>query len=106
MTIRTETEPALKTYRFTFTLGGVPEVPAGLSDVEFNERMDGLMDELGGRVHAAGCDDASLSARGQTFFLGFDREAGSLGKAIGSAVEDVVSAGLAVARVEVDEDMP
>ena len=106
MTTRTETEPALKTYRFTFTLGGIPAAPAGLSDAEFNDRMDELMDELCGRVHAAGCDDASLSARGQTFFLGFDREAESLGKAIGSAVEDVVSAGLAVARVEVDEDMP
>ena len=77
-------------------------MPAGLSDAEFRDRMDGLMDVLCGRVHAAGCDDASLSARGQTFFLGFDREALSLGNAIGSAVGDVERAGLAVVRVDVE----
>lgn len=105
MAAETELDVRLSTYGFTFTLGGIPEIPAELTDEEFNERMYDRMDEFCGRLLAVGCDDASLSSEGQTFFLGFDREAASLGKAIGSAIEDVERAGFSVARVEV-EDRP
>jgi hypothetical protein len=44
------------------------------------------MDEITGRVLAAGCDDAFLAARGSTFSLTFDREAGSLAEAVASAI--------------------
>ena len=79
----------MTTYRFTLTVAGVPEIPDP-------------MDEVTGRVLATGCDDATLTARGQTFFLGFDRAAESLGDAIGSAVKDVERAGYGVARIDVD----
>src|ERR1035441_7824211 len=98
----TQTETAFKTYSFTFTLGDIPEIPAEVTDAEFSSRMDDAMDEITGRVLAAGCDDATLSARGQTFFLGFDREAGSLGDAIGSAVKAIEGAGFAVVGVDMD----
>jgi hypothetical protein len=80
------TEPALKTYGFTLLLAGESE----------------MTDELQGRLLAAGCDDASLWSEAGSVYLSFDRQAASLGKAIGSAVEDVERAGLGVARVEVD----
>ena len=102
----THTKTALQTYRFTFTLGGIPDVPAGLTDAEFNDHMDAWMDEISGRVLATGCDDSSLTARGPTFFLDFDREASSLAEAVGSAIAAVERAGLAVARVDVDAAKP
>lgn len=49
----------------------------------------------------AGCDDASLWGEGPVVYLEFDRESGSLGDAIGSAVKDVERAGFGVARVDV-----
>ena len=78
--------PALKCYRFTLALAGESE----------------MTDELQGRILGAGGDDASLWSEGGTLYLSFDREAESLGKAIGSAVEDVGRAGCAVVRVDVD----
>jgi len=80
------TASALKCYRFTLTLAGESE----------------MTDELQGRILSVGCDDACLWSEGGTLYLSFDREAGSLGQAIGSAVEDVERAGSAAARVEVD----
>jgi hypothetical protein len=71
-----------RTYRFTFTLGGIPEIPAEVPDAEFVERMTALMDEIAGRILAAGCDDACQGSRGDTHFLDFDREAESLGDAM------------------------
>ena len=80
------TAPAIKCFRFTLSLAGKNE----------------MTDELQGRILAAGCDDASLWSEGGQVFLGFDRNAESLGMAIGSAVQDVERAGCVVARVEVD----
>ena len=51
---------------------------------------------------AAGCDDSTLHSTGPTVFLDFDREAESLGDAIGSAVKDVERAGFSAARIEVE----
>jgi hypothetical protein len=76
----------LETQEFTLILLGVSE----------------LTDELQGRLLEAGCDDASLWSEGDTVCLDFSREAESLGDAIGSAVKDVMGAGLAVARVVIE----
>ena len=72
--------------KFVVTLSGVSEITDALED----------------SVLGAGCDDALLWGRAGAVGLSFDREAESLGKAIGSAVEDVERAGFAVAKVEVE----
>ena len=93
------------TYRFTITLAGVPTPGPGLTDREWSDRMDTLLDELTGRVLAAGLEDSGLCGNGscgEEFSLSFDREADSLGEAIGVAVKDVERAGFTVARVNVD----
>lgn len=81
---------ALKTYSFTLTLSGTPEV------------TDESLDTMLGPLLAARCDDASLSSEGQTVYLGFDRQAESLGEAVGSAIAAVVRAGFGVSRIEVE----
>ena len=83
------TQTELRTFRFTLTLS----VATYMSDEE--------PDELGGKVLATGCDDASLHTSGPTVYLSFDREAADLGDAIASAVKAVEWAGLGVANVEV-----
>ena len=50
----------------------------------------------------AGCDDAGVGSCDGVLTVDFDREAESLGKAIGSAVVQVEDAGFKVARVEVE----
>jgi hypothetical protein len=92
------------TYRFTITLAGVPTPGPGLTDAEWSDRMDTLLDELTGRVLAAGLEDSGLCGNGscgEVFSLSFDREADSLGAAIGGAVADVERAGFTVAGVNV-----
>jgi hypothetical protein len=91
-----------KTYRFTFTLGGIPEIPDGVTDAEWSDRMGDVLDEVAGRVLAAGCDDSTLHSTGPMVFLDFDREAGSLAEAVASAIAAVERAGFTVARVDVD----
>jgi hypothetical protein len=80
------TKTTLATQDFTLILAGVSE----------------LTDELQGKLIEVGCDDASLWSEGKMVCLEFSRAAESLGDAIGSAVKDVMRAGLAVARVEVE----
>jgi hypothetical protein len=63
--------------------------------------VDRLTVALTNALYEAGCDDCTPSSVGPIISLAFDREAGSLGEAIGSAVADVERAGLAVAKVEV-----
>lgn len=77
---------AQRTYSFTFILAGVEE----------------LTIEVGDAVYAV-IDDASLWSEGPSIYLDFDREADSLGDAIGSAVKDVERAGYSVARVDVGD---
>jgi hypothetical protein len=100
----TSAEITLRTYSFTLTLAGIPEIPAELAFEEFIDQAAELMDQMCGRLLAVGCDDASLSARGEIYFLGFDREAASLGDAVGSAIRDVERAGFRVALVEIEAD--
>jgi hypothetical protein len=92
-----------KTYSFTLTLRGIPEVPDEVPYEEFVRRECELMDEMTGRLLAAGCDDPGLGAMGSTYFLDFDREAESLGDANRSAIEDVERAGFKVAKVQIEE---
>jgi len=76
---------AARIYEFTVTLGGVDDLTAEVADALFE----------------AGCDDASPYSEGPTVYLTFHRESESLGKAIGSAINDVERAGFSVARVDV-----
>lgn len=63
---------------------------------------DELTPELADALFEAGCDDATLHSDGPVLYIDFDREAVSLGDAIGSAVKDVEKAGFKVSRVEVE----
>lgn len=63
--------------RFTFTL------TVEGRDLQAGEVVDALFD--------AGCDDALVGSSEGDQFLDFDREAGSLGEAVLSAVADVES---------------
>lgn len=77
---------ATQTYRFLLVLAGVSEATVELAEALFES-----------------CDDCSpWSSRG-VVSVGFDREAESLGDAIGSAIRDVEQAGFQVARVEVEQ---
>jgi hypothetical protein len=101
----TPTQTTVKTYRFTVTLAGAPTPGPGLTDAEWSDRMDTLLDELTGRVLAAGLEDVGLcgnGSHGEVFYLDFDREADSLAVAVAAAIAAVERAGLAVARVDVD----
>ncbi len=61
---------------------------------------DALLDAL----FEAGCDDATISHKGELIFADFDREASSMLDAIVSAISDVESVeGLEVLRVDPDE---
>ena len=72
--------------RFTFTL------TVEGRDLQAGEVVDALFD--------AGCDDALVGASEGIRFLDFDREAGSLGEAVQSAVAEVESVeALAVTRL-------
>jgi hypothetical protein len=79
-------EIALKTYSFTMVLSEVTEITVEMADALFE----------------AGCDDSTPGSRCGVVYVHFDREAPTLGDAIGSAVKDVERAGFSVARVEVE----
>ena len=60
-----------------------------------------LTDDLADALFAAGCDDGTPGTCNGVFSIDFHREAASLEEAIHSAIEDVRTAGYAVARVEI-----
>jgi hypothetical protein len=74
------------TYSFTLILAGVSEITVDMADALFG----------------AGCDDGSPGSCEGVVSVDFDREATSLGDAVGSAIRDVERAGFTVARVDVD----
>jgi hypothetical protein len=76
----------LKTYTFTIVVSGVTE----------------LTEEIADALYEASCDDAGVGSCDGVLTVDFDREAESLGKAIGSAVVQVEHAGFSVARIEVE----
>ncbi|HEY7494982.1 MAG TPA: hypothetical protein VIH59_28255 [Candidatus Tectomicrobia bacterium] len=60
-----------------------------------------LTDDLADALFAAGCDDGTPGTCNGVFSIDFHREAASLEAAIRLAIEDVRTAGYAVARVEI-----
>ena len=58
--------------------------------------------EMADALFEAGCDDSSPGSSGRVVDVHFDREAPSLGDAIGSAIKDVERDGYRVARLDVD----
>jgi hypothetical protein len=76
----------LKTYTFTLVLSGLAEVT----------------EDIANALYEAGCDDAGVGSCEGVLTVDFDREAESLGSAVGSAITDVERAGFTVARVEVE----
>jgi hypothetical protein len=66
--------------------------------------VDAMTPEMADALYESGCDDALVGSSSGVVMVDFDREAESLGKAIGSAVEDVEKAGFKVAKVEIEED--
>jgi hypothetical protein len=66
-----------------------------------------VSDEDADKLYEAGCDDGSILTRDGVTRVQFDREAPSLDEALASAIQNVESAGLAVARVEIERhEMP
>ena len=61
-----------------------------------------LTETLADALYSAGCDDATPGTCAGILTLDFHREAASLEEAIRSAIANVRSAGLGVARVEID----
>jgi hypothetical protein len=76
----------MKTYEFDVILKDVSEATDRDADAIFE----------------AGCDDGTLVSRDGLTWIHFDRQAPSLEDAIREAVGQVQSAGLAVAKVELD----
>jgi hypothetical protein len=74
-----------KTYSFTLILAAVTEMTVEMADALFE----------------AGCDDSSPWSSEGVVSVAFDREAESLGDAIGSAIKNVEAAGYTIARVDV-----
>lgn len=73
-------------YNFILTLSGVTYETEGLEDA----------------LHESGCDDALICAYGKSVYLEFDREAASLDLAIGSAIENIESAGIGAIVKSID----
>jgi hypothetical protein len=79
---------AVKTYSFIITVAGTYE----------------LTDDIANALYEAGCDDGGGGTCDGVLTIEFDREAESLGDAIGSAIKNVQAAGYAVARVDVETE--
>jgi hypothetical protein len=72
-------------YKFTIILSGI----------------DQLTDALADAIYEAGCDDPMLCCVNSVVSLDFDRLAASLGKAIGSAVDQVYRAGFEISQITI-----
>ena len=79
----TSSEPAVSTFAFTVILEG----------------LDDIDEQLTNRLFEAGCDDTLLRCCDRVVYLAFDRDAGSLAEAIGSAVRDIVAAGCSPSQI-------
>jgi hypothetical protein len=73
-----------KTYTFILILAGVSEITEDMAEALF-----------------AASEDSNPWSSGGVVSIGFDREAESLGDAIGSAVKEVEAAGYSISRVDV-----
>ena len=63
-----------------------------------------ISDDQADALYAAGCDDGTPASRDGAAWVHFDRSAPTLEEAIRSAISQVQSAGLIVARVEIAAD--
>jgi len=61
---------------------------------------DEITEAMANAIFEAGCDDATLSSRGEFVYLGFDREAETFEKALASAMADVKKAGYTAGRYD------
>jgi hypothetical protein len=82
----------MQTHSFKIILADVDDVVDDLTQKKFVEMSNAL--------YEAGCDDGSPGMSAGVASIDFDREAGSLRRAIASAIGDVEKAGYRVARVE------
>lgn len=78
----------MKTYQFDVVLKDTTEVTDDQANVLFS----------------AGCDDGTPASCNGVAWIHFDREAGSLEEAIGSAVAQLQAAGFQVSKVELEAD--
>lgn len=81
-------EPAVSTFHFSVILEG----------------LDDISEELTNRLFEAGCDDTLLRCCDGVVYLDFDRDAGSLADAVGSAVRDITAAGCSPAQISLSRD--
>ena len=89
----------MRTHWFTLTLA--ERIADDYPDyVQGNAQLD----DITGKLLAAGCDDATLHSTGETVFVSFAREAQSLDEAIKSATTAVQKAGFNVAKVELEPE--
>jgi hypothetical protein len=72
-------------------------------DVVLKDLFD-VSDDQADALFAAGCDDGTPASCNGVAWVHFDREASSLEEAIRTAVAQVQSAGLKVARIQLDAD--
>jgi hypothetical protein len=80
----------MRTYTFTLTLAGVDELTPEIFDALFKAGFNGDDNDLAG-------------SRDGRVFVDCEREADSLGDAVGVAIKQVEKAGFKVARIEVEE---
>ena len=78
----------MKTYEFTLVLANCAELTEAMAEA----------------IAAAGCQDASPRSSQGIVSIDFDRDAESLESAIRCAIAQAQSAGLTVARVEIEPD--
>lgn len=91
----------------TVTAMAIASNQSAVSTFSFTVVLEGLSDiteDLENRLFEAGCDDTLLCCTDGVVYLEFDREAGSLAEAIGSAVRNIVAAGCLPARITLDRD--
>jgi hypothetical protein len=79
----------MTTHTFKLILAGADVLTPEISDALFEAGING--------------DDTLVGSRGGAVFVDFEREAESLGDAVGSAIKQVEKAGHKVAKVEVEE---
>lgn len=78
----------MQTYEFDVVLKEIAEITDDQADALF----------------AAGCDDGTPSSRNGVGWVHFDREAATLEAAIQSAIAQIQTTGLRIAKVELDPD--
>ncbi len=88
----------MRTHWFTLTLAEriVDDYPIDSDPVRGSSAQ---LDEITGRLLAAGCDDGTIHSTGETLCVSFAREAESPEAAIQSATRAVEKAGFKVSQV-------